>query len=119
MAIRATDNEQYATELWGDNKRWDEDRKQFVPTEAGEAKVDQVVPERAEEQPGDVRSPADPNPSVTTGNGSDVDDNGRSDRTPDTDTPDVKESDEDTDGQSDVDSPTPLSPPFGSARRSI
>lgn len=33
MTIRATDNEAYATELWGDNKAWDDERKQYVPTD--------------------------------------------------------------------------------------
>lgn len=31
MAITATDNKELATELWGDEKYWDEDRKQFLP----------------------------------------------------------------------------------------
>lgn len=31
--IRATDDEALATELWGDDKKWDEERGQFVPVE--------------------------------------------------------------------------------------
>lgn len=34
--IRATDDEQLATQLWGDNKEWDDDRQQYVPVEGGE-----------------------------------------------------------------------------------
>jgi hypothetical protein len=49
MAIRATDNEQYATELWGDNKRWDDDLKQFVPS--GD------VEDKGSEKGGDQSSP--------------------------------------------------------------
>jgi hypothetical protein len=33
MAIRATDDEALATELWGDDKKWDGERGQFVPVE--------------------------------------------------------------------------------------
>jgi hypothetical protein len=33
MAIRATDDEALATELWGDNKEWNDELRQFVPTE--------------------------------------------------------------------------------------
>lgn len=29
--VRATDDEALATELWGDDKYWDDSRKQFVP----------------------------------------------------------------------------------------
>lgn len=36
--IRATDNEELATELWGDDKKWDDERKQYVPTDANEEK---------------------------------------------------------------------------------
>lgn len=36
MAITATDNEQLATELWGSDKYWDEDRQQFLPNKAGD-----------------------------------------------------------------------------------
>lgn len=35
MAIRATDNEELATELWGQDKYWDEQRLQFLPKEKG------------------------------------------------------------------------------------
>lgn len=31
MAIRATDDEELATQLWGDDKTWDDERGQFVP----------------------------------------------------------------------------------------
>lgn len=31
MGINATDNEKLANQLWGDDKYYDEDRKQFVP----------------------------------------------------------------------------------------
>lgn len=30
--VRATDDEKLATELWGDDKRYDEEREQYVPT---------------------------------------------------------------------------------------
>lgn len=33
MAIRATDDEALANQLWGDDKVWDEERQQYVPTE--------------------------------------------------------------------------------------
>jgi hypothetical protein len=33
MAIRATDDEELATQLWGDDKEWNDERKQFVPVE--------------------------------------------------------------------------------------
>lgn len=36
--IRATDDEALANELWGDKKEWDDERKQFVPTEEEEVK---------------------------------------------------------------------------------
>lgn len=36
MAIRATDDEQLARSLWGDEFSWDEARAQFVPGEATE-----------------------------------------------------------------------------------
>lgn len=32
-AIRATDDEQLARSLWGANCVWDEERRQYVPTE--------------------------------------------------------------------------------------
>lgn len=32
--IRATDDEQLARSLWGDNCEWDEERQQYVPTKA-------------------------------------------------------------------------------------
>ena len=35
MAIRATDDEALANELWGDDKEWDDERQQYVPTEKG------------------------------------------------------------------------------------
>lgn len=31
MAVNATDNEDYATELWGDDKHWDDNLGQWVP----------------------------------------------------------------------------------------
>lgn len=36
MAINATDNEELATELWGENKYWDEDRQQYLPKKEGD-----------------------------------------------------------------------------------
>lgn len=33
--VKATDDEQLATELWGDDKEWDDEREQFVPTKKG------------------------------------------------------------------------------------
>lgn len=59
MGIRATDNEALATELWGDDKVWDDERKQFVPTaryvgEAGPELVD--LPKGAEVTPSPGRS---------------------------------------------------------------
>lgn len=35
MAILATDNEELATELWGQDKYWDEERRQFLPNKKG------------------------------------------------------------------------------------
>jgi hypothetical protein len=32
MTIRATDDEALAEQLWGDDKKWDDERRQFVPT---------------------------------------------------------------------------------------
>lgn len=36
MAITATDNEELATELWGEKKYWDEDRQQYLPKKEGD-----------------------------------------------------------------------------------
>lgn len=60
MAIRATDNEAYATELWGDNKRWDDDQKQYVPTEDQGAEQDQPQPVDAPADQGSGQAQAKP-----------------------------------------------------------
>lgn len=56
--IRATDDEAYADELWGDAKRWDDNLKQFVPTE------DDAKPEQGDVQP--VDAPAEPKVDEST-----------------------------------------------------
>lgn len=60
MAIRATDNEAYATELWGDNKRWDDNQKQYVPTEDQGAERDQPQPVDAPVDQGSGQAQAKP-----------------------------------------------------------
>ncbi len=39
MPIRATDDEALAQQLWGDDKHWDGERKQFVPNAEGTEEV--------------------------------------------------------------------------------
>lgn len=63
--VRATDDENYATELWGDDKVWDDKRKQYVPTKGTDHTADGADEGGEESSPGKTSS-ASSTPSVTS-----------------------------------------------------
>lgn len=50
MAIRATDDEQLARQLWGDSCEWNEELRQFVPTADIPAEASEFEGDEAEGQ---------------------------------------------------------------------
>jgi hypothetical protein len=66
--VRATDDEQLAEQLWGDDKRWDDDRNQWVPTPSSGGKTDAESEEDKDkvEGPDDEEVPSSPGSSSVT-----------------------------------------------------
>lgn len=55
--IRATDDEALAERLWGDNKKWDDERQQYVPVEKG---GEQSSPGSSSQKSSDVTGKTEP-----------------------------------------------------------
>lgn len=53
MAIRATDDEQLARQLWGGSCEWDEELRQFVPTADTPAEASEFEEDGTESYEGD------------------------------------------------------------------
>lgn len=65
--VRATDDEAYATELWGDDKVWDDRRQQYVPTKGTDHTAAGADEGGEESSPGKTSS-ASSEQSETSGN---------------------------------------------------